>query len=267
MRLLLVAAFTAATIACSNVAYAIHVAVWVDNNNANGADTFINSTFGAGSAIRVSMANLETPGFLSAFDAFFATSSANRVGSGLTAAAAANVVSYVGTNASRGTIVLFPGDWTDMLAGPVRPDPDDPHIDKLFANAVSLATVSGHGYIGEFNGAAMAMDSNSDSLRPLHLVSGAAGPLTEFSNGVDTVSLTSVGAGQTIVSGVSFPFSPIENSTFRTAIAEAPTGDVIALWADGVPAIIVSQVPEPTTAALLLLGILSCVWHRQHRQV
>ena len=50
MRPLLVAVFTAATIACGNVGYAIHVAVWVDNNNANGADAFINTNFGAGSA-------------------------------------------------------------------------------------------------------------------------------------------------------------------------------------------------------------------------
>src|SRR5918994_491832 len=110
----------------------------------------------------VNDAQIATPGFLNGFDAFYFTRNGSEYGDGLSEAAAAAVVDYVGSD---GNIVLLHGDFADAFTlGDIK-------IIELTRNAVDFAAQSGHGFVGEFNGAVSALTGNSDDYVPLGLIS------------------------------------------------------------------------------------------------
>src|SRR5262245_20637276 len=92
----------------ANSAHAVKIAVYGDNQT----DNVINTHFGAGSATLVTDAQLSTVGFLSAFDAVYVTRDGAGDGPPLSAAASANVKSYVGPG---GNVVLLVGDYSDTI--------------------------------------------------------------------------------------------------------------------------------------------------------
>jgi len=237
-------------------ALAIKVAVLGDNLT----DDTINNHFGAGSATLVTDAQLATAGFLSTFDAVYITRDGSSFGAGLSAAAAARVQTYVGAT---GNVVLLLGDYADDLGITFAADPN---IQQLTYNAVSFATASGHGYIGEFNGATMGLTANADGYIPLGFISGSA-----------TTSLSSVGSlgdgnvnlipPHPVVAGLPNPISnpvDLEYSTLTTGI---PIANIVARYANnnGV-AVVVRGVPEPTTVTLLGVSILWALGRRLRRQ-
>jgi hypothetical protein len=132
---------------------------------------------------------------------------------------------------------------------------------------VTFAVASGHGYIGEFNGAEMAVQSNTGGLQALGLLQGSAsgvggyGP--QFVYGVGPI-----GSGNPIDSGVTFPFTDGDSTTFLTRITGADPNNIVDVYVsndaiNGLPAVLANKyvisggdpsVPEPTSWAMMLAG-------------
>lgn len=225
----------------------------------NSIDNLINGG-GSHTATLVSDAQLATPGFLSSFDAFLYTRNGSSFGTGLSAAAAANVAAFVGLT---GNIVLLNADFADGAFGASFEA-------GLIENAVDFAIASGNGFIGEFNGAVAALTSNSNGFTPLGLIAGSAGGLGQGAGGSSgSISLTGFGIGHSVTSGLTFPNNPgsVEFGATITGVA-APL--VLATFDNGNPAIIVrgasvGAVPEPTTLALMGLGFAGLGIARRRR--
>ena len=215
---------------------------------ANGIGTLY-AAGGANTVTYVTDAQLATAGFLDAYDAFVYTRNGTSFGQSLSAAAAANVKSFV-----TGNIVLFSGDFADDIG--------TANTDLLFNNALGFVTSgSGGGFIGEFNGALAAYASNGNGLAPIGLVDGTAGVLG-FGNGGSsgTIQLTAAGTGSAVTAGVAFPYNPgaVEFGFDQTGFNPSR---VLAQFDNGTPAIIASNaggisagVPEPATWGMLILG-------------
>jgi hypothetical protein len=175
----------------------------------------------------VTDAQIATPGFLGAFDAFYFTRNGSEFGDGLSEAAAAAVRNYVGSD---GNIVLLNGDFADPLML------NDAEIIELTGNAVDFAVQSGHGFVGEFNGAVSALTSNSDDFVPLGLISGSAGPLASGpANG--TITVAAAGIGHPVLDGVGLPFDPVDVD-FGPAMTGVDSALVLARYSNGTPAIV-----------------------------
>jgi hypothetical protein len=204
---------------------------------------------GGNSVTLVSDADLATAGFLNGFDAFVYTRDGYSFGNSLSAAAAANVKSYV-----TGNVVLLNGDFADDIG--------TSQTDQLFNQALSyILGGSGHGYLGEFNGSFAAF-SSSASYTPIGLVDGSAGPPCNGCGGSDgDILLTAAGAVSPVTAGVPFPYNPgqVEFGSDLTGVNPAK---VLAIFDNGNPAIVassigeisVSSVPEPSTWAMMLFG-------------
>ena len=194
----------------------------------------------------VSDAQLATPGFLNSFSAFVYTRDGSSFGSGLSAAAAANVQTYVGSTGNR---VLFNGDFADGILGDVQNR-------QLIKNAATWATGSGRGFIGEFNGAAAALTTNSNGFAPLNLVGGSAGPLGGGAGGSGgSINLTAAGTGHAVTSGVSFPYNS-PNVEFGAQYTGVNPAFILATYDSGNAAIVAVQgVPEPISLALFAPGL------------
>jgi hypothetical protein len=218
--------------------YAYNIAVWLDGSLSDGGNAIpsrINAISGD-SATLVTTAQLETAGFLSSFDAIVVSRYDSSFGSFLSSAAAANVAAYVGApGPSQGGVAVFTNDMADNLAGSGSGDPFDPNLDQLFVNAVTYAAQSGHGYIGEFNGAVMAMSSNSAGAPAMGLLAGSASEVggygPEFNYAVGPI-----GSGNPIDAGVTFPFTDTDQSTFLTRISGASSGNIVDIYTDTLPA-------------------------------
>ena len=206
-------------------------------------DNCINSLVGG---TLVSDADIATPGFLDNFSALVVTRDGDAFGDGLSSAAAANVIAY----ATGGNVALFPGDWADMVTTPscASGDPEDTTVEQALLNGAAFASLSGHGYVGEFNGTAMAVTTNANGFNPLNLIAGDAGTLDVFDDAVDTVTV--LDPAHPVAAGLPGVFSPIETSTFRTPVTGVPPENVVATWADGAPAIIATSCE---------VGICDCV--------
>src|SRR6516165_7087923 len=89
-------------------------AVWLDGNTTpgGGGNAILNS-LGAGNFQLVSTANLETAGFLNPFKAIVVSRFGDNFGTGLSAAAAANVQAFVGSGPTQGAVALFTNDMAD----------------------------------------------------------------------------------------------------------------------------------------------------------
>lgn len=218
-----------------------------------GNNSIGNYYAGLGNSVTfVSNADLGNAGFLDSFDAFVMTRDGFSFGTGLTAAAASNVKSFVGTT---GNVVLFNGDFSDGIAG------NDANTKKLFSNALDYVTPGGHGFIGEFNGAVSAFASNSSGFSPLGFVDGAAGPLGYCNGGsCGVVSATAQGMLSPLLVGVSLPYD--DNSVeFGSQLSGYNPLKVVLTFDNGNPALIASNirnisvgVPEPATWGLMIMG-------------
>lgn len=197
----------------------------------------------------VSDDDLAASGFLDAFDAFIYTRDGFSFGSGLSAAAAANVKDFV-----VGNVVLFNGDFQDDIG--------DPNTDLLFNNALAYVLSGGPGgYIGEYRGSFAAFSSNDDGNNPIGLVNGHAGVSGFGQGGSDgDVQVTSAGLASGVTGGVTFPYNPgaVE---FGAAVDGVNPDKVLARFDNGNPAIVASSigeisagVPEPATWAMMLTG-------------
>ncbi len=248
------------------------IAVWLDGASSDGGNpipSFINAKFGAGSAVLVSSAQLDTPGFLNSFKAIVVSRFDASFGSNLDPIAAANIVAYVGLPGPlQGGVALFSNDMADNLPGGV--DPLDPNLTALFGNALGYAAASGHGYIGEFNGAAQAVSSNSYGATPLGLIAGSANAVHGY--GPQFVyDVGPIGSGNPIDAGVTFPFTDADQSTFLTDISGASPSNIVDIYSSariaGEPAVLANafvinggpggnKVPDSAdTSILLVIGI------------
>ena len=236
-RIFTVFALVLSLLAIGSTASASSIAVFGDN----ATDNFLAAN--GHTVTLVTDAQLATPGFLNSFDVFYYTRDGASFGTGLSAGAAANVAAWVTGNA-----VALAGDFADSLPG-------DATIGQLTLNAVAFAAAFGHGFVGEFNGAAAALAANSDGLNPLNIFAGLAGALGGGAGG-SNLSLVAdlANGGHAVLAGVGLPYNPADVE-FGFLITGANGSNVIARWGSptGNPAILArTAVPEPTT--LLLLG-------------
>lgn len=247
-------------------------AVWLDGNTTpggggNGILTSLDNAFGAGSYDLVSTSDLETAGFLNSYKSVIVSRYDASFGSALSAAAAANIAAYVGSGATQGGVAVFTNDLADNLFGASGGDPFDANLDRLFVNAATYAALSGHGFIGEFNGAVMAMESNSAGMPAIGLLTGSANGVhgTSTPDGHFHYEVGPIGSGNPIDAGITFPFTDSDTSIFRTDVTGALSGNIVDIFADnGLPAVLANNfvisgggetptaTPEPCT--MLLLG-------------
>lgn len=133
------------------VAVLLPLASWAGNIAVFGDNATDDFLAGLGHSVTlVSDSQLATPGFLNSFDLFYMTRNGFSYGTGLSAAAAANVYSWV----LGARFVLLNADFADGIG--------DATINQLTANAVNWVLAGGsRGYVGEFNGSVSALTSNS----------------------------------------------------------------------------------------------------------
>lgn len=271
---ILVLAGVALTVAASS--HAQTVAVWLDGQTSSGGNAIYGRLQSLGYTTElVTNAELATPGFLTSsnFSAIVVSRYSDDFGDYLPSDAAAAVTSFVGTpGATQGGVALFTNDAADNLLGSQSGDPFDANIDALFVNAVKYAVASGHGFVGEFNGAAQAVASNDFGVTPLDLIQGSSdsvhgyGPL--FTYGVGPV-----GSTNPIDAGVTFPFTDSDDTTYLTDISGASSNNIVDIYTsqniDGEPAVLangyvisggnpgMNAVPEPSTYGMFAIVALA----------
>jgi PEP-CTERM motif len=250
-------------------------AVWLDGNTTpggggNGILTSLDNAFGVGDYTLVTTAQLGTPGFLNSFKTVIVSRFDSDFGDPLSAAAAANIATYVGSGATQGGVAVFTNDAADNFFGATTGDVFDANLNQLFVNAAKFTDASGHGYIGEFNGAVMAVASNSAGFPAIGLLPGSASGVHGFGP-LFTYGVGPIGTGNPIDAGVTFPFTDGDDSTFLTDITGASSNNIVDIYTsagiDGEPAVLANQfvisggggpsVPEPSTWAMMLIGFAS----------
>ena len=300
----------ALVVAPSNASAAPFLAVWLDGDTTpgggvNGIPESLTAAFGAGSFTLVTTAQLETPDFLNGFEAVIISRSGSKpsnIGGALSTGAVTNIQKYVGSGPNQGGVATFTNDAADSLCDPAQftctnTDPYDSNLNKLFINAVTLASATGHGYVGELNGAIMAFTSNTSGFLP------AIGLLVGSSTGVKAVEHPSnqpptgllyevgpiIGTGHPIDQGVTFPFTTSEVTPFLGFVTGFDKENVVDQYGDnggfvvigeenvsiaGAPALVANQavidgvlpppsVPEAPSLVLLGLGLVGLVvWKR-----
>lgn len=276
-------------------------AVWLDgaptagppNGVPNAIPSALDDAFGTGSATLVSTADLEKAGFLNAFDAVVISRFGSDTGKPLSSTAVANIQSYVGkdTDPKQGGVAVFTNDAADSLflpPGTPRSDPYDPNLNQLFINSAGLAAATHHGYIGELNGAVMAMSSNDAQGFPaIGLLPGVASNVEFFSNDPNLrfiYGVGPIGEGHPIDAGIDFPFATQETSLFLTFITDFKNGNIVDWYENDIPrlfhspAVVANEaaiggiippppsIPAPPTLVLLGLGLMGlAAWKRGRR--
>ncbi len=241
----LIAAAAGALIAAALPAHAATIAIFGNNNIASYYGTLPGHTVSV-----VNDAQLASAGFLDNFDVFVYTRDGFSFGSTLSAAAAANVQSFV-----NGNIALLNGDFQDDIGTAAT--------NLMFANILNyVASNPNGGYIGEFNGASAAFTTNDNGLVPIGLIAGHSGALGNGNGGSDgDVVITPYGSASQILAGVPFPYNPGAVEFGADASVVNPE-TVLATFTNGNPAIVIGErqvinnpptaVPEPATYALVL---------------
>jgi hypothetical protein len=278
-------------------------AVWLDGNTdpsggGNGILFSLTEEFGPNSYTLVTTAELQTAGFLDPFKAVVISRFGQSFGIPLTPEAVTNIRTYVGSGPNQGGVATFTNDAADSLCNPSlfvcppSPDPYDPNLNQLFMNAAALVAATGHGYLGELNGAIMAFSDPTTSA-PLP----AIGLLPGSSTGVQVVMQTDpnnpvgfiyqagpIGTGHAIDAGVTFPFTTTEHTLNLGKVTGFDSGNVVDQYGDngldnlgGLPAIVANeaviggvvpppQVPAPPSLVLLGLGLTGlATWKRRRR--
>jgi len=266
----------------SRVSAARTFAVWLDGSATDGGNaipTVLNTNFGAGAATLISTADLETPGFLNSFSALVMSRYDSSFGiSTISATAIANIQLYVGLagSAGQGGVAVFTNDAADTFISSGSGDPVDANTTQLFVNAATFAADSGHGFIGEFNGAAMAFETNANG-SALNLLQGNAGRLGFLNIGKFVYAVGPVGGSNPIDAGVTFPFQNDETSTYGMVVTGANPNNIVDVYSapgsiyDNIPAVVantyvisggnpgMTPVPEASTYGLcgtvLLAGL------------
>ncbi len=246
-------------------------AVWLDGNTTpggggNGILTSLDNAFGANDYTLVTTSDLETPGFLNSFKTVIVSRFDSSFGGSLSAAAAANIASYVGSGANEGGVAAFTNDAADNFFGATTGDVFDANLDQLFVNAAKFAAQSGHGYIGEFNGAVMAMSSNNAGMPAIGLLPGSADAVHSYGPQF-TYGVGPIGDGNPIDAGVTFPFTDADDTTFLTDITGADPNNIVDIYTsegiNGEPAVLADHfvisgghgtVPEASTWVMMLAG-------------
>jgi hypothetical protein len=224
-------------------ALAYQFAVWLDgqaDSGGNGIPSSLANAFGSGSVTYVTTAQLETPGFLSAFDAVVISRHGADFGTPLSALAASNIAAYVGNGPEQGGVAIFANDAADNLFGATGTDPFDPNLDQLFVNAATSAAASHHGLIAEFNGAVMAVASNAAGWPAIGLLPGSASATYHAStpNGQFIWDVGPIGTTNPIDTGVTFPFTDSDTTLYRTDITGASSNNIVDIFDDnGLPSL------------------------------
>lgn len=220
------------------------VAVWCDGFPdcvGNGTPAFINSLDGL-TAMVVTSAQLGTPGFLDDFQAIFVTRVDQQFGGGMPLAAATQVRNYVRPDdPDAGNVVLFAGDWCDNLPTSSVGNPPDSNVSQFIENAVRYAAASGHGYVGEFNGAVMGATTNEPGIQTLALLPGDASAVRMFDPSLNVITLTGYG-DPFLTDMIPDSFDGVDVTTWRTTVTRVPDENVVATFDDGVPAVIATAV-------------------------
>jgi hypothetical protein len=225
-------------------ALAYQFAVWLDgqaDSGGNGIPSSLANAFGSGSVTYVTTPQLETPGFLSAFDAVVISRHGAAFGTPLSALAASNIAAYVGNGAEQGGVAIFANDAADNLFGATGTlDPFDPNLDQLFVNAATSAAASHHGLIAEFNGAVMAVASNAAGWPAIGVLPGSASATYHAStpNGQFIWDVGPIGTTNPIDTGVTFPFTDSDTTLYRTDITGASSNNIVDVFDDnGLPSL------------------------------
>ena len=248
----------------------------VSGGGGNGILTSLDRAFGTGDYTLVTTADLETPGFLNAYKTVIVSRYDSDFGSSLSASAAANIAAYVGSGATQGGVAVFTNDAADDFYGATTGDPYVPDLNQLFVNAATYAEASGHGFIGEYNGAVMAFATNSAGYASIGLLQGNASATHGSSDGSFVYGVGPIGASNPIDAGVSFPLDDTESSTFLTDVTGYDPNNVVDVYTsggsiNGEPAILANHfvisggggggggtpaVPEPSTWAMMFIGFV-----------
>jgi len=273
-------------------------AVWLDGittpgGGGSGILHGLTQAFGAGSFELVTSKQLEDPTFLGGFDALVISryDSSFKL-TALSQAAVDNIKSYVGSGPTQGGVAVFTNDIGDSLCDPAvstctNLDPFDPNLYKLFVNSATAAAATGHGYIGELQGATMAFTSNDTGgiLLPLSLLPGTATQPQgiSFTGRGFPYEVGPIGAGHPIDAGVKFPFTTLETTLFLSTVTGFSSENIVDQYGDlcfevdpntdrcvrnllGLPAIVANaaaidgtlpppSIPAPPSLVLLGLGL------------
>lgn len=215
-------------------------AVWLDGELSDGGNAIPGRLTALGNTVTlVTTAQLETPGFLNAFDAVVVSRFDASFGTFLSAGAAANVAAYVGSGAGQGGVAVFTNDMADNLLGSGSGDPFDANLDALFVNAATFAAKSHHGFIGEFNGSVQAMSSNLLGAPAMGLLQGSVLNTTWGSSGTRygpqfVYDFGPIGPSNPIDAGVTFPFTDGDTTTFLARITGANPNNVVDVYVDSI---------------------------------
>jgi hypothetical protein len=256
--------------------FAASIAVFGDNS----ISSFINTQPGL-SATVVSDAQLATSGFLNSFDAFVYTRDQASFGTGLSVDAVANVKSFV-----TGNKVLFLTDLADKI-GPNAPEGEDLNANKALLNAVSFATTNGKGYIGEYNGAGIALTENVSGYFGGQTLGLVPGTFTQL-GGFVTQPFDIVQPSHPVVADLPNPFPSTGGQDFL-AKSDIPDQYVIAVGPAGgflkyptiaasdesqqypaippSPVVPPSDVPEPLTLGGTVVAAAMGLWFKHKKQI
>ncbi len=182
---------------------------------------------------------LRQPGFLNAFDAFYYTREGSSFGESLSPAAASNVRSY----AARSRVLLLNGDFADAIR--TGDEYYDPEVVALTVNATAWAAASGRGFVGELNGAAAGLSSNSNELEALSFVPGAAGPL-QLGPAIGTMETTTAGQGHEVLQAVDLPRDP-DGVEHGAEVSDVPDALVLARYSESNNPAIIARNALPLT--------------------